>query len=91
MYYYGLTDVTGQGVIITLQDNEGVTNSSIGITEDIRSYLVHDVNLREIVRKLKISGAEAISINNERIVSQTAITCAGNIIKVNDKRVRFSF
>lgn len=50
----GLTDVSGQGVIVTLKDNQGVTNENIGITDDIRSYLVHDANLREIVRKLKI-------------------------------------
>ena len=81
----GLTDVSGQGVIVTLKDNQGVTNENIGITDDIRSYLVHDANLREIVRKLKISGAEAISINDERIVNDTSIICSGNVIRVNDK------
>ena len=87
----GLTDVSGQGVIVTLKDNQGVTNENIGITDDIRSYLVHDANLREIVRKLKISGAEAISINDERIVNDTSIICSGNVIRVNDKRVSSPF
>ena len=87
----GLTDVSGQGVIETLKDNQGVTNENIGITDDIRSYLVHDANLREIVRKLKISGAEAISINDERIVNNTSIICSGNVIRVNDKKVSSPF
>lgn len=87
----GLTDVSGQGVIVTLKDNQGVTNEDIGITDDIRSYLVHDANLREIVRKLKISGAEAISINDERIVNDTSIICSGNVIRVNDKKVSSPF
>ena len=87
----GLTDVSGQGVIVTLKDNQGVTNENIGITDDIRSYLVHDANLREIVRKLKISGAEAISINDERIVNDTPIICSGNVIRVNDKKVSSPF
>ena len=87
----GLTDVSGQGVIVTLKDNQGVTNENIGITDDIRSYLVHDANLREIVRKLKISGAEAISINDERIVNDTSIICSGNVIRVNDKKVSSPF
>lgn len=87
----GLTDVSGPGVIITLSDNEGTTNESIGITEDIRNYLVHDANLREIVRKLKNSGAEAISINDQRVVFSTAITCSGNIIRVNDEKVGSPF
>lgn len=87
----GLTDVSGQGVIVTLKDNQGVTNENIGITDDIRSYLVHDANLREIVRKLKISGAEAISISDERIVNDTSIICSGNVIRVNDKKVSSPF
>ena len=87
----GLTDVSGQGVIVTLKDNQGVTNENIGITDDIRTYLVHDANLREIVRKLKISGAEAISINDERIVNDTSIICSGNVIRVNDKKVSSPF
>lgn len=87
----GLTDVSSQGVIVTLKDNQGVTNENIGITDDIRSYLVHDANLREIVRKLKISGAEAISINDERIVNDTSIICSGNVIRVNDKKVSSPF
>lgn len=87
----GLTDVSGQGVIVTLKDNQGVTNENIGITDDIRSYLVHDANLREIVRKLKISGAEAISINDERIVNDTSIICSGNVIRVNDKKISSPF
>lgn len=87
----GLTDVSGRGVIVTLKDNQGVTNENIGITDDIRSYLVHDANLREIVRKLKISGAEAISINDERIVNDTSIICSGNVIRVNDKKVSSPF
>ncbi len=87
----GLTNVIGEGVIITLNDNQGITNESIGITDDIRSYLVHDANLREIVRKLKVSGVEAISINNERVVSGTSIVCAGNVIRINDRKVGSPF
>ncbi len=87
----GLTNVSGAGVVITLKDNQGITNESIGITDDIRSYLVHDANLREIVRKLKVSGAEAISINNERVVSGTSIVCSGNVIRINDRKVGSPF
>lgn len=87
----GLTDVTGSGVVITLKDNQSITNENIGITDDIRSYLVHDANLREIVRNLKVSGAEAISINNERVTSSTAIVCSGNVIRINDRKVGSPF
>lgn len=82
--YLGLTDVAGEGVIITLRDN---TESKLGIADDI----VHDADLRAIVNELKNNGAEAISINNKRIVPSTAITCAGTVIQVNNEIVGSPF
>lgn len=87
----GLTNVSGKGVIVTLRDSESATNNNIGITENIKDYLVHDANLREIVRILKNSGAEAISINDQRVINSTAIICSGNVIRVNDEKVGSPF
>ena len=36
---------------------------------------------------MKNAGAEAISINEERVTNTTAISCDGNIIIVNGKKV----
>ena len=55
------------------------------------SYLVHDGNLVAIINELKSAGAEAISINNKRITSSTAITCAGNVIQINGEKVGSPF
>ncbi|MCI8481592.1 MAG: DUF881 domain-containing protein, partial [Clostridia bacterium] len=82
--YLGLTDVQGEGIIITLRDN---TNSILGIADDI----VHDGDLRTIVNELKNNGVEAISINGQRIVPSTAITCAGTVIQVNNEIVGSPF
>lgn len=82
--YLGLTDVKGEGIIITLRDN---TNSILGLAAD----LVHDSDLRSIVNELKNNGAEAISINGQRIVPSTAITCAGTVIQVNNEIVGSPF
>ncbi len=82
----GLSDVHGQGIIIRISDGVAPTN-----TIDLSNYIVHDVNLRMIVNYLFNAGAEAISINGERIVSSTAITCIGNTIKVNDEKVTTPF
>jgi len=87
----GLTDVEGEGVIISLKDNETVTAESISVTDDISYYLVHDLDLRSLVNDLENSGAEAISINGERIVSTTSITCEGTIININGKKVGSPF
>lgn len=84
----GLTNVSGEGVVITCKD--GQVGSQVA-TDNISQYLVHDADLREIVNELANAGAEAISINDQRIVSQTSITCAGNIISINGEKVSSPF
>lgn len=37
------------------------------------------------------AGAEAISINGQRIIQTTAITCEGNVIKINGQKVSSPF
>lgn len=82
--YLGLTDVTGSGVIITVQDN---TSSKLVTAGD----LVHDGDLRAIVNEIKNIGADAISINGQRIVQSTVINCAGAIVKINGETVGAPF
>lgn len=82
--YLGLTDVTGSGIIITVQDN---TASKFVTSKD----LVHDADLRAIVSEIKNIGADAISINGQRIVSSTAINCAGAIVKINEEAIGSPF
>lgn len=82
--YLGLTDVEGEGIIITLKDN---ITSKFGTSEDI----VHYSDLREIINELKNAGAEAISINEQRIVPTTVINCVGTVVQVNDEKVGVPF
>ena len=82
----GLTDVKGNGIIITVSDS---SNDNTAI--DLSSLIVHDADLRNLVNELANAGAEAISINDERIVSSTCITCAGNVIQINGNKVGSPF
>ena len=82
----GYSEISGQGVIITLKD--ATADSVLGNATD---YIVHDGDLLEVVNALKNAGAEAISINGQRIVNTTAITCAGNIIKINGEKTGSPF
>lgn len=75
---FGLTDVIGDGVIITLIDNEE------------KSYDAY--NLLDLVNELKSAGAEAISINDERIVNLSDIADISNgQIVVNKNRISSPF
>ena len=79
----GNTEVIGKGIVITVTDGDGST-----LNDNFASdYIVHDGDLYEIVNSLKNAGAEAISINDQRIVSKSSITCAGNVVLINGEKV----
>lgn len=85
----GLTEVTGNGVEIELNDNQTIPASSyLGDPNDL---VVHDIDVLRVINELKNAGAEAISINDQRIVSTTAIECDGNVIKINGIKVGTPF
>lgn len=83
----GLTEVTGPGVIVTLTDSKKDISSAL----DPSLLLVHDLDVLSVINELKNAGAEAISINGQRIVSTTGITCGGNIIEINGEKVGAPF
>ncbi len=76
--YLGETDVEGQGIEINIKD----INS-----EDIKPISAE--NLLIIVDYLKLAGAEAISINEERIINMSDIVDirSNSIIFVNQQRI----
>ena len=87
----GLIDVTGPGVTVTMKDNNAVTAETISEYDDISRYLVHEEDVRSIINELENAGAEAISINDQRIISTSSITCEGNVISVNGQKVGSPF
>jgi len=79
----GLLPVKGPGVVITLDDSK----RKIKVGENPENYIIHDYDLREIVNELWTSGAEAIAINDQRIVVTSEIRCVGTTILVNGVRL----
>ena len=69
--YAGLTDVSGPGVIIEL---------TAGAESSIR-----DLDLRLVVNELRAAGAQAISVNEERMVAMSEIRLGGQYIVINGK------
>ena len=74
--YLGKTDVQGQGITVTLYDKSS------------ENYSITAEDLLVIVDYLKSAGAEAISINGERIINTSDIVYVNNsIIYVNQQRI----
>ncbi|HHV97774.1 MAG TPA: DUF881 domain-containing protein [Clostridiaceae bacterium] len=67
--FAGLTDVKGKGVIITLK-GEGLST-------------VYDEDILDVINELRAAGAQAISVNDERVVATTEVRKADPYIMVN--------
>ena len=80
--YLGKTDVIGEGITIKLKDFTDEEGNIQSITAE---------DLLVIVDYLKSAGAEAISINNERVVPTTFIICGGNVININEEKIGSPF
>ena len=75
--FAGLETVKGAGIIVTLDNN--------GFLE------VTDLDILNVVNELRASGAQAISVNDERIVAMSEIREAGQYIVINGKQFRAPF
>lgn len=84
----GITNLEGPGIIISMYDNEEERVSDHNFDfeiYDINDDIIHDIDILKIVNDLRNAGAEAISINNERVVSTSDIKCGGPIIRINGR------
>jgi uncharacterized protein YlxW (UPF0749 family) len=75
----GLTERAGDGVVITLDDarNTSVTQANVD------KSICHNTDLTDIVNTAWRGGAQAIAINDERIVGASSVYCVGSTIMVN--------
>lgn len=78
----GLSDVQGPGVIVTINDSK----QPIQPGQDPNLFLVHDEDLLKVANELKAAGAEALSLNDQRLISTSEIRCVGPTVNVNSIR-----
>ncbi len=82
--YLNFTDVEGPGVIVIIDD----ADRELIEGESGNNVLVHDQDISIIVDELRQAGAEAISINDTRIVyNNTKIVCVGPTVKINGEQM----
>ncbi len=83
--FAGVTEVQGAGILVTMND------SSTKNGGDSNAYLVHAEDILSVINELNVGGAEAISINGQRIVGESSVSCAGSIVMVNGERIAAPF
>lgn len=83
----GVVAVEGPGLVITMIDSLRVAAQG----EDPAVFIVHDEDILKITNVLFAAGAEAISVNDQRLLAISEIHCAGPSISINNTRIAAPF
>lgn len=74
------TAVTGPSVTVTLTDAPASVQPA-GVADDL--LVVHQQDIQAVVNELWASGAEAVTIQGQRVGSRTGIKCVGNTVVIH--------
>lgn len=89
--YAGLEPLAGPGVVVTLRDANPAEvrklTMSLGVEYTPEEYIIHDMDIFQIVNELRAAGAEAIAINDQRLTATSPIRCEGPTVRVNYTQV----
>ena len=83
----GETEMEGKGIIFTLDDSKQAAKAG----ENKNLYIIHDEDLLRVVNELRSAGAEAISLNGQRLIGSSEIRCVGPTVLVNERRLAAPF
>lgn len=75
----GTVALEGRGLEVKLSDSSRESDTA----EDAGAFRIHDTDLQLVVNALFAAGAEAVAVNDSRLVATTPIRSAGDTIVVN--------
>ncbi len=78
----GTAAVEGPGLEVVLDDSQLAAKAR----ENPNLYIIHDEDLLRLLNELRAAGAEALSLNGQRIVATSEVRCAGPTVSVNNVR-----
>jgi len=76
----GITELEGPGISVILNDSK--MPNQVG--EDPNLFLIHADDILKATNELFSAGAEAVSINDQRVISTTEIRCVGPAVSINN-------
>lgn len=82
----GLSALSGPGVEVLLTD-KSTEKRNEGDPALLNMFAIHDFDILRVVNELRAAGAEAISVNGQRLGVNGWIRCSGPVICVNDIRM----
>lgn len=79
----GHVPLAGPGVMVELDDSPFPLRPG----DDPNTVILHYTDLQGVLNELWASGAEAVAVNGERMISTTGLNCVGTTIICNAKRI----
>ena len=79
----GRVPVTGPGLTISLSDASTTAPHPDWVTND--SLVVHQQDLQAVINALWAGGAEAMTLQGQRVVSTSAFRCVGNVLLLHGR------
>ncbi|MDD5603594.1 MAG: DUF881 domain-containing protein [Eubacteriales bacterium] len=76
----GFTEAEGPGITVKLDDADYRKGISPGF------LVIHDSDVTAVLNELNNAGAQALSVNSERIIAISGIICTGPTIRINRSR-----
>lgn len=74
----GMLPASGPGLVVTLDDAPQDRLDDAGV--DVNLLIVHQQDIQAFVNALWAAGADAISLQGQRLISTTGIKCVGNTV-----------
>jgi len=83
----GFQPVKGPGVTVVLDDAPASSRDLIdGVTTDLDDLVVHQQDIQAVVNALWEGGAEAMTVQGQRVISTTGIKCVGNVVILHGRQ-----
>lgn len=78
----GLVPIRGPGVVVVMDDSKRPVQPG----ENPNNFIIHDEDILRVLNELTAGGAEAISVNDQRVIGRTEIRCVGPTVTINGVR-----
>lgn len=81
----GLTPVRGPGLVVTLTDAQRDANGRFPRDASPDDLVVHEQDVQAVLNALWSGGAEAVQMQDQRLIATSAVRCVGNTLLLNGR------
>jgi uncharacterized protein YlxW (UPF0749 family) len=78
----GAVEVTGPGLVVVLDDAPADARPA-DVSPDV--LVVHQQDVQAVINALWAGGAEAIAVQDQRVISTNAVRCVGNVLRIGGR------